>query len=597
MGAKAITRSLHSDYTRHNSPQETLKRVLTEPIFNGNCAKSIVQSNKSELYYQLTFPLENCGRMYVLPAPTLPCYSTALPLHFVCKLFDLNPHRMPKTHVVPIADTPWAFLAAQYDVLYAIYLPSTISLLNRRDPVIQEGGIENIELIFVYDNGDADVQLNNPLGCFNKHEDYDGDTNTQSIGKGVESRVEIHYNMSRQVLPLLRSRNIVSQNLLSRLMLALILDCPEDYTSHEQLFYCAADAAPNCPDPPGGRGLSFVPAGQLAGQIAWRYDELWRQVHRQASTALRDNLRDDRRRLLFTLELVRRVDTVLARLDAFADNAAWQRTCRLFFGNVTYARIYLFYLSRHLEPLRRRALALRRYLTDNAPLIFAARAQSADDTVIQNAIKQAQDYLYDTAQIWRESTYSYTSNCQSLMDNVVRTIYAVWGEAASTALLNAFNRDIHGNNTYLFMGRDTFSLECIVNVLSRAKGTFDALLSMQCHLYQRFRDDAVIASAEATRRYPLALGDRDIVSRVPQEKIEHNLNYVDNFVEGSKKIPKYCKQANSKKWALQNIYYYDGHLWMDGDIVVSEVSRFFSLELFGDIDMISAILASEIVTA
>lgn len=588
-----MARSLHSDYMRHNSPQETLKRVLNEPIFNGNCAKSIVQSNKSELYYQLTFPLENCGRMYVLPAPTLPCYSMALPLHFICKLFDLNPHRMPKTHVVPIKQTPWHFLAEQYDVLYVILLPSNISLFNRRDPVIQEGGIESIEWIFVYDNCDADVQLNNPLGCFNKHEDYDGDTNTQSIGKGIESRIEIHYNMSRQMLPLMRLRNIISQNLLSRLMLSLVLDHPEDYPSHEQIFCvnnpsdCHSNDGKRCP------GSPFVADDLSAAQISSMYNKKWTRLKSRANCRRADQYDDTELRLLFTLELVRRVDTVLARLDTLVDKYALARARKLFFGNEEYVSIYIFYLSNNLEWLKKRSRDLRHYLINYGGDGLKNHLKKHGVTQ-ERLMALAEDYLHETAQVWRESAYSHTSNCQSLMDNVSRTICALWGDSACTELLNTFNRYAHGNYPHLFMGRDAFSLPCIVNVLSRAKGTFDALLSMQCNLYRRFNEDAKAVPLELTRRHPLALGDREIVSRVSRDKIEHNLQYVDNFVEGSKKIPKYCKQANSKKWALQNIYYYNGHLWMDGEIVVSDMSRFFSLELFGDIDLISAILFSEI---
>jgi len=65
--------------------------------------------------------------------------------------------------------------------------------------VIQEGSIEVITTLFAYDNCDADIQFNNPYGCYNKHEDYDGDTNTHGIGKGVESQTEICYNMIYQL--------------------------------------------------------------------------------------------------------------------------------------------------------------------------------------------------------------------------------------------------------------------------------------------------------------------------------------------------------------------------------------------------------------
>ncbi|KAK2574768.1 hypothetical protein KPH14_013075, partial [Odynerus spinipes] len=103
-----------------------------------------------------------------------------------------------------------------------------------------------------------------------------------------------------------------------------------------------------------------------------------------------------------------------------------------------------------------------------------------------------------------------------------------------------------------------------------------------------------IAASSSSSSPPIAVASLDILSRVSCEKIQHNQSYVDNFVEGSKKIPKYCKLAIAMKWALQNLYYYDGNLLMDGEIAVEDVTSYFSMELFTDINLVLAVLVDEV---
>nr|WQF02821.1 MAG: hypothetical protein [Apis mellifra filamentous-like virus] len=579
---KKRIRSLHSDFTRHNSPQDALKRVLNSPIFNGNCTKSILQSNKSELYYQLTFPLENCGRMYVLPAPLLPCYSTALPLHFLCKLFDLNPYALPRRLMVPIGETIWAHLAEAYGITHVLMLPSNVSIFNRRDPVIQEGGIENIALIFVYGGRDADVQLNSPLGCYNKHEDYDGDTNTQSVGKGVESHVEINFNMMRQMMPLMRTRFVVPQNMLSRLMLQLVLRPGEGFEDYDEIL---------CEKGRDERAFAVI-------EHKFRYIfNLTVRGRKDAGKCLKPRplLRDvdwsiKRVQAWIALEMVRRVRIVMERL--MSEESLKARASEVF-GESKYASVYEFYLRQQIDKIASKLTETMIRDVERDTRSAEDLCNTTDDDMVE-IVDRCRDLLHNARQVWSRSVLSSTSNCQTLIDNVIRSVYTLWGDDAATDLLDHLCRKLHRDTEYLFMGADPYSLPCIVNVLSRAKGDFDALINMQTNVYARLSDDRKQRALEDTRDEPLPLGDRDIVETVSAQKIQHNIAYVDNFVDGSKKIPKYCKQANSKKWALQNVYYYDGNLWLNGEVIVENVGQYFSMELFGDVDMVAAILSDEV---
>lgn len=509
-----------------------------------------------------------------------------LPLHFVCKLFDLNPNNLPSTFVRDIRHTRWRYLTKTFDVSHVIQMTDNISIFNRRDPVIQEGGVESIEMIFVYDNRDADVQYNNTLNCKNKNEDYDGDTNTLSIGKGYESRVEIHYNMSTQMMFLLRNRHVFSQNFLSRFMLRLAFDDVDSFNRLENT--CSTSI------------------GDLTSQ----------------------------RDLVF--ELIRRVDTIIDRLDYLAadddnDNVAAKTVYRdvdtvararqrisSVFPDEKYARIYMFYLAMNLRAIKRKRLlfvaALETYLKSRrrifpnditAPTVARGNVEDSNDDCHvdddQELVSMALEYLYETEKVWQPSKFSHSSNCYSIVDNVIRSVYVAYGERECTNLIDSLVRTTHEDVVYYFMGNNPFSFACIVNVLSQAKGNFDALINMQKNLNVRFQRprssiavDPVRESSSSSSTSPVAVASLDILSRVTREKIQHNQSYVDNFVEGSKKIPKYCKLAIAMKWALQNLYYYDGNLLMDGEIAIEDVTSYFSIELFTDINLVLAVLADEL---
>lgn len=569
---------IHSDFTRKYSPQEALSRVLASPLFNGNNTKTILQSSKSERYYQLTFPLENCGRMYVLAAPMLPCYSVLQPWSHICRLFQINPLAPPSRFVVPIERCPeWRFLASSYNVKYAILLPQNLSLMNRRDPVIQEGSIEVITTLFAYDNCDADIQFNNPYGCYNKHEDYDGDTNTHGIGKGIESQTEICYNMKRQMLPCLRSKSIVPQNMLSRLMmyfLALNKKADSFFTT-EDILSEGSDAK---------KHVQRIIGSQNATDALWMIHKQYKTLLSQQYSITNERFSSEdltRTKRIFGLELFRRVCVCLSHMHPDLSDPSNRKkmdgiTTRVF-RKATYGRIYQHYLAPRWWNI---LLKVRNFSKD-----FVLQTQSDEKTYYAT-----RNLLHEVNKLWAPVSTSSMTNCQTLIDDVFRSIYCLFGENECTSTLDHCSRVVHEDFPHFFLGAKPFDLEYIVNVFSRAKGDFDSLLKMHLTLYERFREEARERRAESTRSVPLSLGNRDLLQRVPASKLQQHIDYADKYVLGSKRIPKSCKQANSMKWALQNIQYCDGDLWMNGKKIIHDITRHFSLVLFADTNLVRLVL-------
>lgn len=619
----------HSDFSRKYSPQEALNKVLNSPLFNGNNTKTILQSSKSERYYQLTFPLENCGRMYVLAAPTLPCYAVLQPWSHVCRLFQLNPLNPPKRYVRRLQDTPeWMHLGEKYDIKYVVIMPPNLSIMNRRDPVIQEGSIEIITTIFAYDNCDADVQFNSPYGCYNKHEDYDGDTNTHGIGKGIEAHTEICFNMKRQTLPNHRLKNIVPQNMLARIMLYFLREAPADFERNRNTDVSRVRWQ---------RRVSELIRSERAlltlANAKHRYDRMiarqfWEEhpffdsddseSERIIETERFDEYGEEKvltdyTKSIFALELFRRtcyaltylVDVDASRLtnvpfekDSRMDGNTTNRNVTIIakqpqkkrtetfefaakrvFMRTEYARLYKFFLSSRLKKLAR-------------------KIHTFSDTYLKEPSRHDPKTIYDETRnilheihgIWSPISVSSLSNAQTLIDDVFRTVTIVFGENESTELFDHASRVVHYDFPNIFLQDLPFDREYLVTVLSRSKGDFDSLLKIHLSMYERFRTEVARTRIESSRSSLLSLGNRDILCRVEKGLPEKHVDYADKYVLGSKKIPKSCKQSNSMKWALQNVQYFDGDLWLNGRLAVKDVMRYFSMNLFADTTIVDLVL-------
>lgn len=498
---------VHSDLYRRQIPRESLTRMLNMPIFNGTSVKNVVQSGKSLLYYLLTYLLANCMRMYVLPGPMLPCFSAVLPLHALCNIFDLNIDALPEC-LIPIERTKYAYLGESLNVKYMFVFPINVSFLDRRDPVIHDGGIDTCDKLFLTDDEFSDFRVNCTLNCKNRNEDYDGDTNNPGFCKGIESHTEIKYNMRAQLMPLLRNAHIFSQNILYRLFVILAIDRP--------------------------------------------YKSL-RLVTRDRSKPLELDLYEN------ICRVIRCVDVV--------NNADARRRAVEFFGEDYYVFYYL-YMRENLK----RIWPFMHY-DDNDGM--------NDDTDGEELVKTI--HKLDT--LWNPSTRTTTANCFSVIDNMVRSMCLVLGDNETTSFMDDLLRRVHQDLPHVFTGEEPLCFTTIVNVLSTAKGNFDDILLLQ-------RNFEAKLNAPNDLDVPLSL--IDLLSPITDQKLQQNKQYLDNFVYGSKKVPKNSKLAISTKWTLQNVIYYEGDLYIDGRVVLPNFLSVFNYELFLDIDVVCAIFDSVI---
>jgi hypothetical protein len=493
---------VHSDLYRRQIPRESLSRMLDMPIFNGTNVKNVVQSGKSLLYYLLTYLLANCMRMYVLPGPMLPCFSAVLPLHALCTIFDLNIDALPPQCLTPIEKTKYAYLGRSLNVKYMFVFPVNVSFLDRRDPVIHDGGIDTCDKLFLTDDEFSDFRVNCTLNCKNRNEDYDGDTNNPGFCKGIESHTEIKYNMRVQLMPLLRNAHIFSQNILFRLFVLLAVDRPYGVT------------------------LNLVQRDHTKSLERDLYENICRIIHR--------------------VDVVRNPDARRRALE--------------FFGEDHYTFYYL-YMRENLDKIRP----------------FTENNLSTDEELVRT--------IHKLDALWKPSRRTTTANCFSVIDNLTRSMCLVLGDDETTKFTDDLLRRVHEDLPHVFTGAEPMCFTTIVNVLSTAKGNFDDILLLQ-------RNFETKLSTVNDLHVPLSLAD--LLMPITDQKLQQNKQYLDNFVYGSKKVPKNSKLAISTKWTLQNVIYYEGDLYIDGRVVLPDFLSIFSYELFLDIDVVCAVFDSVI---
>lgn len=220
----------HSDMLRRQTPSDSFVRLFEMQHQRGGSVKNWLQSNKSYLYYLVTYPLTNSLRMYVLPGPCLPLYSCSMPLHILSKFLDFHPRsltflfkRVPARfrNVCRVEN-----LHKYYIDIQKLPLGARFSLIDRRDPVLHDGSIHTYRYIFIQladpQNGIvSDVKRVNTMDALNKNEDYDGDQTGDKVARGIESHYEIPYYMQSETMGLLRIRHIFTQNILLRAFMYL----------------------------------------------------------------------------------------------------------------------------------------------------------------------------------------------------------------------------------------------------------------------------------------------------------------------------------------------------------------------------------------
>lgn len=513
---EAAAHGIHSDLYRRQIPRESLSRMLDMPIFNGTNVKNVVQSGKSLLYYLLTYLLANCMRMYVLPGPQLPCFSAVLPLHALCTIFDMNINALPRRYLIPIENTEYAYLRRSLNVKYMFRFPPNVSFLDRRDPVIHDGGIDTCDKLFLTDDEFSDFRVNCTLNCRNRNEDYDGDTNNPGFCKGIESHTEIKYNMRTQLMPLLRNRHIFSQNILYRLFVILAADPP----------YADTYAAVTC-DP---------------------------------AKSIEQNLYEQVERVVWSINVV--------------SNPEARRRAVSYFGE-SYYHFYYMYVRENLYAAERQIEEARRRLEE-------MRAAGESESVVTEYYVNA---LHKLDGVWKPSAHFTMANCFSVMDNAIRSMALVLGDQHTTRFVDELLRDVHERVPHVFIGEQPMCYTNIVNVLSTAKGNFDDILFLQRNFESRIQQRNDVA---------VSLGLMNMLQSITEQKLHQNMQYLDNFVYGSKKVPKNSKLAVSNKWTLQNVIYYEGDLYIDGRVVLEDLFRIFTCDCFADVMVIRAVLESVI---
>lgn len=522
---------VHSDLFRRQIPRESLTRLLDMPIFHGTNVKNVVQSGKSLLYYLMTYLLANCMRMYVLPGPRIPCFSAILPLHALCTIFDFNIDALPRRCLLPIRKTRYAYLATSLNVKYMFVFPPNVSFLDRRDPVIHDGGIDTCDKLFLVDDDRSDFRINCTLNCKNRNEDYDGDTNNPGFCKGIESHTEIKYNMRTNLMPLLRNRHVVSQNILYRLFVILFAEPPYDNTFH--------------------------------------------LIVRDPSKSVEQDLYEN-------------VVKVLHGIDIIRNQHARKRAIR-FFGPDNYL-LYEIFARRNLEQTYAHINELETVLRglergEKTELSSRSRVVGVAVSVDGGGNDDERNELYVNTlhkldRVWRPSELSKTGNCFSIIDNMVRSMALMQSDSATTIFLNELMRKVHDEYPDVFTGEQPLCFANIVNVLSLAKGNFDDILILQ----RTFE-----AKLEQSNDFAVSRCMMDLLTHVSEPKLKQNKQYLDNFVYGSKKVPKNSKLAISTKWTLQNVIYYEGSLYIDEREVLEDCLKVFSYELFMDVDLICTI--------
>jgi hypothetical protein len=265
-------------------------------------------------------------------------------------------------------------------------------------------------------------------------------------------------------------------------------------------------------------------------------------------------------------DLHENVSRVIHSIDVVENESARQRAIR-FFGPDHYL-FYHMYIRENLKAVR--------------PYMSSALTNNGSAPTTDEDLTKA---IHKLDAVWKPSKRTSTANCFSIVDNMIRSMCLVLGDAATTEFVDSLLRRVHDTLPYVFTGEEPMCFTTIVNVLSTAKGNFDDILLLQRNFEAK---QAVPNDLEV----PLSLVD--LLMPITDQKLQQNKQYLDNFVYGSKKVPKNSKLAISTKWTLQNVIYYEGDLYIDGRVVLPDFLSVFSYELFLDIDVVCAIFDSVI---
>lgn len=286
------------------------------------------------------------------------------------------------------------------------------------------------------------------------------------------------------------------------------------------------------------------------------YEDAFALIERNSSLSVEQDLYENILRVIEMVDVVKNPNAKKRAVEFFSDN-------------------YVFY-DLHV---RQNLWAIHRAINESERELEEARRSGADlqEVYINNVQK--------LGGVWKPCEHATMANCFSTMDNVIRTMALVLGDAYTTKFVDDLLRRAHEQFFAVFIGEQPLCFPNIVNVMSTAKGSFDDILLLQRNFEREIN---------SKNPYDVSLALTDLLQPIAESKLTQYKNYLDNFVYGSKKVPKNSKLAVSTKWTLQNVIYFDGDLYINKRVVFKDCFRVFSFEPFLDLAVVSPILEEKI---
>lgn len=178
----------------------------------GGTIKSVLQSSKSFVHVLTTHPLKNTFRAYIQIRPYLSFDEIGMPRHRVVRIFSLN---IARDEVALIrrperCDSCRNRLAKQQrgrcrrcpfwpDESFAFYFETTqnFGMFLKRDPCIHNGSVVAVKRVYVTDSSSEHALHREAIyvssfSLKNLNADFDGDTITVMIARGIESTTELN---------------------------------------------------------------------------------------------------------------------------------------------------------------------------------------------------------------------------------------------------------------------------------------------------------------------------------------------------------------------------------------------------------------------
>lgn len=216
--------------------------LLSIPTDKGGTLKQILQSNKSFLHYLTTYPLRNTFRGYIQTSSFLEPNAIGIPLRYALDIFGPN-IRKPDIHhkdyngVIKyrwnLADDEWW----PDDRFYAKFNTNdNFEILIKRDPCLHDGSIMPIDTIYIYSLPETECIFVSQLVLMNMNADFDGDSFTGMIVRGIEASEEVHSVANSCMLFGGKTRYTFSQSMVYTAFRCLLFDDDNDEKNCMSIF-------------------------------------------------------------------------------------------------------------------------------------------------------------------------------------------------------------------------------------------------------------------------------------------------------------------------------------------------------------------------